>query len=64
MGQKFTQNKDGTENLDYTCDECKEPITHTTKYGMFCDKECGMEDAKKAAAEAATILQQLGFLLP
>lgn len=34
------------KNLEVPCPICGKPITHSNKYGMFCDKECGLADAK------------------
>jgi ribosomal protein L37AE/L43A len=38
-------NKDG--NIEVNCDICGKPITHTDKYGMWCEDECGREEAMK-----------------
>jgi hypothetical protein len=59
MGQKFTQNPDGTENLEHTCDKCGGPITHATELGMFCDKKCGVEEARKGAAQGEALIKAL-----
>jgi len=50
MAQKFTDNSDGTVNVDITCDKCGGPITHANEYGMFCEKECDLEKSKEAKA--------------
>ena len=46
---KITRNPDGSENVSVTCSTCGEPITHSNKYGMFCDKECNLEKSKEAS---------------
>lgn len=35
-------------NIDVTCTKCGEPITHSNEWGMFCEKECNLEESKKA----------------
>jgi hypothetical protein len=45
---EFIQNPDGTEHVSATCSKCGEPITHSNKYGIFCDKECDLEKSKEA----------------
>ena len=36
-------NKDG--NIEVKCEACGKPITHTDKYGMWCDDECDRDEA-------------------
>ena len=37
----------GNGDFSITCDICGKPITHTDKYGMWCEDKCGREEAKK-----------------
>ena len=39
---------DDKGNVEVTCDECGERITHSNKYGMFCANNCGLEESKAA----------------
>ena len=48
--QKAFATKDGGFNLSLTCSECGGKITHTDKYGMWCERECGRDESKKALA--------------
>jgi len=34
-------------NINTSCRFCGKPIVKTISIGMFCEDECGMEDAKK-----------------
>jgi len=34
-------------NLEIRCPECFGPLTHSNELGMFCDKQCGIEEAKE-----------------
>jgi len=34
---------DGKFAVDITCQKCGGPITHSDKYGMWCDEECDRE---------------------
>ena len=43
--------EDGKFDVDITCEVCGGPITHSDKYGMWCDKECGREMSIKASKE-------------
>lgn len=54
---RFDDRPDGTCIADINCTECGQPITHTTPWGMFCDKECGLEASK----EASKFLELFGF---
>ena len=38
-------------DVTITCKKCGEPITHSNEFGMFCDKECDLEDSKNKAFE-------------
>jgi|MudIll2142460700_1097286.scaffolds.fasta_scaffold2753750_2 hypothetical protein len=49
--------KGGKIALDITCDICGNPITHSNKYGMFCDNECELEASKKAFTKVKGLLK-------
>lgn len=57
--QTFTQNTDGTENLDLTCNVCGGSITHSTKYGMYCEKKCGEKEDKEAFEKGMEMLKNI-----
>jgi len=49
---------DENGHADATCD-CGKPITVTSKYGMFCEDMCGLEEAKKAEEFVGNLVKQL-----
>ena len=48
---EIEDNKDGTISAEITCDICGQRLTHSDKWGIWCDKECGHEESKKAEKE-------------
>lgn len=50
---------DKTGNVEVTCDECGERITHSNEYGMFCEAECGLEESKAAKIKGMQMIDQI-----
>jgi endogenous inhibitor of DNA gyrase (YacG/DUF329 family) len=50
-------------NIEMNCPVCGEPITHSNELGMFCDKECELEEAKAAEAVLMPWIQATGELM-
>lgn len=51
--------------VEITCSACGQRITHSNQYGMYCDKECGIEEDRANEALALnlikTFMQALGM---
>ncbi len=48
-----------TRNVEVTCDECGERITHSNEFGMFCDNDCGLEESKAAKKVAMKMIDDI-----
>jgi len=48
---------DDKGNVEVTCDDCGERITHSNEYGMFCDNNCGLEESKAAKQQVESMIQ-------
>lgn len=57
---------DDKGNVEVTCDDCGERITHSNEYGMFCDNNCGLAESKAAKKQFENMLPGLmaGFGFP
>ena len=47
--QEFSENKDGSINVNVTCKKCGAPVDHADEYGMWCTNECDREEAIEAS---------------
>ena len=46
-------------NLSITCSKCGRPITHANEFGMFCDQECSLEEAKEKVITLDNALEEV-----
>ena len=48
-----------TKNVEVTCDDCGERITHSNEFGMFCDNDCGLAESKQAKIDVMAIVNSI-----